>query len=657
MTGATERITGYTTEEIIALQCWGKLVIDEDLPLFKKHISSLEPGNASSCELRLRHKNGGIVWVASYSECSREEDEQGDIYLYGALVDITNRKEAEGILTDIINKNPISIQILDENGYTLQVNPANEALFGVVPPPHFNIFDALIQKDPELGKLISLARSGQVVNFPDDNFNVKDIHPENPYAPVWIKTVLFPLKDKDGKPIRFVFMHENITDRRKAEETIRESQASLEEAQIIAKTGNWDYDLKTKKVTWSKNYYRMIGLEPGEVNPTYELFTSHVHPDDLHLVSDASKSNFRSKEAVTLELRFILADGSIKWFQNKSVPFFENNVLVKMKGVITDITERKQAEEKLKVSENKYRYLVENALVGIYTTTIDGNLIYANEALRKMMEFDSVDEFIDFGVKSTYKNTDERDIFVRNIIDSRQVLNRELELVTKKGKTINVIVSSFVSGEVIIGMMMDITERKEAEEVIKASEENYHKLYNLVRLMSDTMPDMIWAKDLEKKFIFVNKSLCDNLLIAKNTNEPIGKTDLYFAERERKAHTENPDWHTFGKLCMDSDTVTLEEMKEMQFDEFGNVKGKYLFLDVHKAPLHNVNGELIGVVGSARDITLRKQAQEILQQKMTELQRFYDVTVDRELFMIELKKEVNDLMKKAGLGEKYKIVK
>jgi len=155
----------------------------------------------------------------------------------------------------------------------------------------------------------------------------------------------------------------------------------------------------------------------------------------------------------------------------------------------------------------------------------------------------------------------------------------------------------------------DLCERKQAEMALIVGKKEYQRLYIMLRLMADTMPDMLWAKNVNKEFLFANKALCRNLLNATDTSEPLGKTDVFFAGRERESHPDDPQWHTFGELCMDSDAATLEAMSQMQFDEYGNVKGKYLHLDVHKAPLFNDQGELIGVVGSARDITERKRAE------------------------------------------------
>lgn len=166
-------------------------------------------------------------------------------------------------------------------------------------------------------------------------------------------------------------------------------------------------------------------------------------------------------------------------------------------------------------------------------------------------------------------------------------------------------------GEITAGIVVfhDITELKKAEKAQKDMTRKYQELSTLLRLMADNMPDMLWAKNLDREYIFANKAICNNLLNATDTDEPLGKTDMFFAMRERNSRPDNPEWHSFGEVCRDSDTITVEEMKPMRFDEFGNVKGKFLFLDVHKAPLYDESGRLIGVVGSARDVTAAREAE------------------------------------------------
>jgi PAS domain-containing protein len=97
--GAAERITGHSEDAIKALGCWRNLVIDEDLPLFDSKVIGLAPGMSGSCELRLRHESGKIVWVASLAECVFDLGSPDRLRLHGGLVDITARNMAEQAIT------------------------------------------------------------------------------------------------------------------------------------------------------------------------------------------------------------------------------------------------------------------------------------------------------------------------------------------------------------------------------------------------------------------------------------------------------------------------------------------------------------------------------------------------------------------------------
>ena len=170
----------------------------------------------------------------------------------------------------------------------------------------------------------------------------------------------------------------------------------------------------------------------------------------------------------------------------------------------------------------------------------------------------------------------------------------------------------------------------------------------LLKLLTQHLPDMLWVKDLDGYFIYVNQAVCDGLLMAKDVLEPIGKNDVYFALRERAFNQDKPYWHTFGELCSDSDYVVIENNKAMKFEEYGNIKGELLYLEVFKAPFYDKDGKIIGTVGVGRDITELKKIQLDLEKNLQVLEyqaNHDDLTdlVNRKLFT----KKLNDCTQKS----------
>ncbi len=154
----------------------------------------------------------------------------------------------------------------------------------------------------------------------------------------------------------------------------------------------------------------------------------------------------------------------------------------------------------------------------------------------------------------------------------------------------------------------DTTHLMNAEAVLRQSQTKYMDLYHLLKLMADNVPDAIWAKDLEDRFLFVNQAMCDKVLHCRDLQEALGKTDSYFAQRQR-------DWgyrNTFGEMNVNSDRETKESKQSGKFLEDGLVRGAYLALDVHKAPFFDKEGRMIGTVGSGRDITKEKEMEKAL---------------------------------------------
>ncbi|WP_163339942.1 PAS domain-containing sensor histidine kinase [Desulfopila sp. IMCC35008] len=143
---------------------------------------------------------------------------------------------------------------------------------------------------------------------------------------------------------------------------------------------------------------------------------------------------------------------------------------------------------------------------------------------------------------------------------------------------------------------------------------------SLMRLMLDTVPDLIWAKDLDNRYLYTNQEICDTLLHCESMEQALGKNDLFFAERERTKGYQ----HTFGEICVDSDEIVKLSGQPGRFLEYGLVRGINLILDVHKAPFFDTDGNMIGTVGCGRDITREKIAEQALQNAVGIFHRIAD---------------------------------
>ena len=266
----------------------------------------------------------------------------------------------------------------------------------------------------------------------------------------------------------------------------------------------------------------------------------------------------------------------------------------------------------------KLKMIFDNSPVGIMHFDSDGAITDCNS------------EFVNL-IGSTRKNLvglnmiadlkDERVISaVKDVLNGRAAhYEGEYESLTaNKATWVKADFSPIISpdGEVAggIAIVTDTSQAKKSADAIRESEQRFKKLYSLVRLMCDNAPDLIWAKDLEGKFLFVNRSFCEKLINAKDTDEPIGKNDMFFAQRERDSNPGTTDWYSFGEVCVDSDAVVINSRKPGRFDEFGNAKGQFLFLDVQKSPFWNEQGELIGTVGCGRDVTKERKIEQSLRE-------------------------------------------
>ncbi len=124
--------------------------------------------------------------------------------------------------------------------------------------------------------------------------------------------------------------------------------------------------------------------------------------------------------------------------------------------------EHKKTEELLIKSEKKYRELVDNSMVAVYKTDLKGDILFANNAMAKMFRYDNIEDLKSIKSTQLYKNPEDRKKIIDLIIDKGLISYHDVEMVTKDGKTLTVLLSANLEDNTISGMLMDITERKKA---------------------------------------------------------------------------------------------------------------------------------------------------------------------------------------------------
>jgi PAS domain S-box-containing protein len=177
----------------------------------------------------------------------------------------------------------------------------------------------------------------------------------------------------------------DITERKQAEEALRESEARLNRAQEIAHLGSWELDLVNSRLTWSDEVYRIFGLQPQEFGATYETFLEAVHPDDRAAVDAAYSASVREgKDTYEIEHRVVRkSTGEIRVVHERCAHIRDaSRQIIRSIGMVHDITERKRAEETVRERTLELQQLTATLEQRVQERTEE--LEEANKALRNL---------------------------------------------------------------------------------------------------------------------------------------------------------------------------------------------------------------------------------------------------------------------------------
>ena len=334
---------GYSHKELLGKKLW-------DIGLFKNIVSSQSSfkklqtkGYIRYEDLPLETKDGRHINVEFVSNVYLVDHKK---VIQCNIRDITERKQAEEKLQNISKfpaENPNPVVRIKSDGVLLYCNNAGAPL-----TKHWKW---------EAGKAVS-AEWRKLVTDTFKSGARKDVE-----MTVDNRFFLFTMAPIVAEGYVNVYGRD-ITERKRAEETLKERERWLSKTQEIAHLGSWELDLVNNRLYWSDEVYRIFGLKPQEFTATYEAFLEHIHPDDRAAVDATYADSLRQgKSSYEIEHRVLRkTTGEIRFVHEKCEHIRDgNNKVIYSIGMVHDLTERKQAEEEVKRSDKKLSAIIEAA--------------------------------------------------------------------------------------------------------------------------------------------------------------------------------------------------------------------------------------------------------------------------------------------------------
>ncbi len=569
-------------------------------------VTATGEGGRFEASFRVLHPDGQLRYVEA--SALAQLDRQGrPMRVVGVNIDATRLREAEAklaqshrFLQTLIDTLPHTFFCKDTTGRYLLVNSAFAQLHEAQSP------EAVLGRritdicPDELGALHHEWDRRVLEAGPGATLSYEYSHPAAgggvEQRIVFKSLVRFP----DGQPGIVGFNVDN-TLRKQAEEALREERRRLSDVIEGTNAGTWEWNIATGELMLNDRYAEIAGYTLEELEPvSIKTWLFLVHPDDLMRSTKALEAHFTGlTNYYDCECRLRHKDGHWVWAHDRGRVFRfapDGSPLV-MSGTLSDISERKLAEERLALVA---RFPVENPHP-VMRADKSGVLLYANPAAEPLLQ--------SWGQRVGGKLPRELRRELRLALDSGHARASERSYVSG---IYSFTFSPFVDKGYVNIYAVDVTQRKSAETALRLSELRYRELAVMLRLMCDNVPDMIWAKDMEGRYLFANKATCEQYLGVDDPQEPLGKSDRHFLELRQAECPEDPGWHTIRLGGADSGWETLEGRSPGRYEECGQNRGRFEIYEVRKAPFVNDQGVVIGAVGAARNITERKSAEDAL---------------------------------------------
>lgn len=398
----------------------------------------------------------------------------------------------------------------------------------------------------------------------------------------------------------------DISERKQIETELLKTKERYDIATSVGHIGTWDWTPVTGALLWSDETFRLLGYEPGSMIPTYELFLSLVHPDDRVMVNNAALAALHEDQPYTLDCRIVRSDGNqLVCHVTGKVEFNAQHQPVRMLGTIQDVSERYQAAETLRATEQKLRVILDNVDAYIYLKDADGNYLFANKPVRELWQSEMADiigygddKFFDAKTAAHIRSNDQR------VLQGGETLRaEETNTVPETGITHTFLYTKLPlrheDGSIyaLCGISTDITTRKKIELELAEREAQ-------LRTLIEAVPDAIQFKDGEGRWLIANNICLSNFgLEGKEwqnlTDTEIGLRYPHLAEAMEACIARDNEAWAAGQIFRVEDSST-------------GPNGVMSHYDVHKIPLFDEEHKRKALVIVARDVTDKKQSEELI---------------------------------------------
>ncbi len=291
-----------------------------------------------------------------------------------------------------IQRLPLAYILMDADGRVLDWNPAAEKLFGYTQEEALGraCLDLIVPLplDDHLQEILRRVWAGDMDAHSVNENRTRD---GRLITCEWFNT---PLRNSEGRVTGVISLAQDVSERRRAEEKLRWSEALLAEAERLAHVGSWSWDVTSDTVLWSEEHYHIFGLQPNETGMTYHRVLSRIHPDDRATLRNVIDQSLRERQPFECRLRALHDDGTVRLVQSRGrVVFDEGGKPVRIFGTVQDITDQTLAREALEASRRRFQTVFQNSLdlnstgEAIYDMDLDGRCTFCNRACLRLLGY------------------------------------------------------------------------------------------------------------------------------------------------------------------------------------------------------------------------------------------------------------------------------